>query len=85
MRFAFIAKHRSIWPVAWLCEALDVSRSGFHAWLKRTPSKRTRDDEEIGARCERASSAAPGPTARGVSGAMCWPKASLAASTGSSG
>ncbi len=31
MRFAFIARHRSIWPVAWLCEALDVSRSGFHA------------------------------------------------------
>ena len=24
MRFAFIAKHRSVWPVAWLCEALDV-------------------------------------------------------------
>ena len=23
---------------------------GFHAWLNRTPSKRTRDDEEIGAR-----------------------------------
>jgi putative transposase len=50
MRFAFIAKHRGIWPVAWLCEALDVSRSGFHAWLARTPSKRSRDDEAIGAR-----------------------------------
>jgi transposase len=35
---AFIAKHRSVWPVAWLCEALDVSRSGFHAWLGRRPS-----------------------------------------------
>jgi hypothetical protein len=23
MRFAFIAKHRSVWPVSWLCEALD--------------------------------------------------------------
>ncbi len=48
MRFAFIAKHRSIWPVAWLCEALDVSRSGFHAWLGRSPSRRSRDDEAIG-------------------------------------
>ncbi|WP_281355820.1 IS3 family transposase [Ancylobacter pratisalsi] len=48
MRFAFIAKHRGIWPVAWLCEALDVSRSGFHAWLARHPSQRTRDDEKIG-------------------------------------
>jgi putative transposase len=50
MRFAFMAKHRGIWPVAWLCEALDVSRSGFHAWLHRVPSKRTRDDETIGAK-----------------------------------
>lgn len=33
MRFALIAKHQGIWPVAWLCEALDVSRSGFHSWL----------------------------------------------------
>jgi putative transposase len=48
MRFAFIARHRGFWPVAWLCEALDVSRSGFHAWLARTPSKRSRDDEAIG-------------------------------------
>jgi putative transposase len=50
MKFAFIAKHRSIWPVAWLCAALDVSRSGFHAWLTRTPSQRSRQDEEIGAK-----------------------------------
>ncbi len=50
MRFTFIAKHRGIWPVAWLCEALDVSRSGFHAWLTRSPSQRSRDDEEIGAK-----------------------------------
>jgi putative transposase len=44
MRFAFIAKHRHIWPVAWLCDALDVSRSGFHAWLNRIPSARSRHD-----------------------------------------
>jgi putative transposase len=47
MRFAFIAKHRSIWPVAWLCEVLDVSRSGFHAWLTRSPSNRTRYDDAL--------------------------------------
>ncbi|MES0056653.1 MULTISPECIES: IS3 family transposase [unclassified Mesorhizobium] len=45
MRFAFIARHRNIWPVAWLCNALDVSRSGFHAWLNRIPSDRSRHDE----------------------------------------
>ena len=50
MRFAFIAKHRGIWPAAWMCGALGVSRSGFHAWLTRSPSQRARDDEVIGAR-----------------------------------
>jgi putative transposase len=50
MRFAFIAKHRGIWPVAWMCGALGVSRSGFHAWLSRAPSQRARDDDEIGAK-----------------------------------
>ena len=47
MKFGFIAKHRSVWPTAWLCEALGVSRSGFHAWLKRGPSTRSREDEAI--------------------------------------
>jgi putative transposase len=36
--------------VAWLCEALDVSRSGFHAWLNRTLSERAQADEEISAK-----------------------------------
>jgi putative transposase len=47
MRFAFVAKHRSIWPVAWLCKALDVSRSGFHAWLNRGPSQHSRYDAQL--------------------------------------
>jgi hypothetical protein len=53
MRFAFIAKHRSIWPVAWLCSALDVSRSGFHAWLNRSPSARSRQDEVLVTKIDR--------------------------------
>ena len=50
MKFVFIAKHRRIWPVAWLCEALGVSRSGFYSWLTRLPSPRAREDEAIGAK-----------------------------------
>jgi putative transposase len=50
VRFAFIAKHRGVWPVSWMCGALGVSRSGFHAWLTRAPSARARSDEEIGVR-----------------------------------
>jgi hypothetical protein len=47
MKFVFIAKHRNIWPLAWLCQAMGVSRSGFHAWLNRTPSARSRSDEVV--------------------------------------
>lgn len=47
--FAFVAKHRGVWPVAWMCDALGVSRSGFFAWLRRAPSARARTDEKIGA------------------------------------
>ncbi len=54
MRFAFIARHRSIWPVAWLCSALDVSRSGFHAWLNRSPSARSRDDDVLATAIDRS-------------------------------
>ena len=50
MKFAFVAKHRGIWPAAWLCEAPGVSRSGFHAWLTRSPSARSRSNQELGAK-----------------------------------
>ena len=50
MRFAFIAKHRGIWPAEWLCGALGVSRGGFYAWLTRGRSQRRRSDEELGAK-----------------------------------
>ena len=33
--------------MTWLCKALDVSRSGFHAWLNRKPTKRTLENEEL--------------------------------------
>ena len=47
MRAAFIAKHRHIWPVSWLCEVLEVSRSGFHAWLNRPTSTREINDAKL--------------------------------------
>lgn len=47
MRFAFVAKHRHIWPASWLCEVLDVSRSGFHAWLNRPSSAREIYDAKL--------------------------------------
>jgi putative transposase len=50
VKFGFIAKHRGIWPTGWLCEALGVSRGSFYAWLKRPRSRRSRTDEEFGAK-----------------------------------
>ena len=50
MKFAFIAKHRGIWPAEWLCGALGVSRGGFYAWLTRPRSQRSRSDEDVGAK-----------------------------------
>ena len=54
MRFGFIAKHRGIWPVAWLCAALGVSRSGFHAWLDRAAERAIPHDEVLGAKVRRS-------------------------------
>ena len=48
--FGFVAKHRGIWPVALICEALGVSRSGFYAWIGRHPSARERRDALLSAR-----------------------------------
>ena len=45
-----VAKHRGIWPAEWLCGALGVSRGGFYAWLRRPRSRRSRRDEELGAK-----------------------------------
>ncbi len=50
MKFSFIAKHRGIWAVDWMCGALGVSRGGFYAWLSRPRSQRSRTDEQLGAK-----------------------------------
>jgi transposase InsO family protein len=36
--FGFIADNADQWPVAWMCEALEVSVSGYHAWAGRPDS-----------------------------------------------
>ena len=44
MKFRLIAAEKAQHPVSLLCDVLGVSRSGFHAWLKRTPSQRWLSD-----------------------------------------
>jgi len=44
VKFAFIAAEKASFPVTLLCRVLKVSRSGFHAWVKREPSERAKRD-----------------------------------------
>jgi hypothetical protein len=49
LKFGFIAKHRGVWLVKLMCEALGVPRGGFYAWLARPPSERGRKDKMLSA------------------------------------
>lgn len=35
MRYAFVAKHRTVYPVSVMCQVLDVSSAGFYGYVKR--------------------------------------------------
>lgn len=53
MRYAFIFEQKKAYPITVLCRVMQVSRSGFHAFLKRQrcparqPTTLTRDAREI--------------------------------------
>jgi putative transposase len=46
-RYRFIAAEKGQHPVALLCRVLRVSRSGFYAWVGRTPPARARADAAL--------------------------------------
>jgi putative transposase len=47
MRFAFIQRHRDRWPVHVQCHVLQVSRSGYYAWVRRPPSERAQRQQKL--------------------------------------
>lgn len=47
MRYEAIRRHRTQYPIRLMCRCLKVSPSGFHAWLVRQPSGRTRDNARL--------------------------------------
>jgi putative transposase len=47
VKYAFMARHTRVWPLAWQCAALGVSRSGFYEWRTRDESPRVRHAREL--------------------------------------
>jgi putative transposase len=47
VRFAFISAEKALAPVSVLCQVLEVTRSGFYAWLRRSPSAHAVDDQKL--------------------------------------
>jgi transposase InsO family protein len=51
MKFAFVEAHRHRYPVARLCQTLDVSVSGYYCWRKRQrqlqPTRRQQANEQL--------------------------------------
>ena len=45
--FGFIAAKKAEHSIKTMCRVLGVSRSGFHAWQRRAPSARRREDERL--------------------------------------
>ena len=50
MKFQFISEHRETFRVGRMCKLLNVSRSGYHAWLKRPESRRSRQNRALEAK-----------------------------------
>ncbi|RKH56606.1 IS3 family transposase, partial [Corallococcus interemptor] len=47
MKFAFIHAQKAHFPVAFMCEQLEVSRSGYYAWVRRPESARKTKDRAL--------------------------------------
>jgi putative transposase len=47
VKFVFIAAEKAQYPVRLLCEVLDVSRSGYYAWIDRPPAPKTISDARL--------------------------------------
>lgn len=46
-RYRFMEAHREMYPISEMCRVLGVSRSGYYAWCKRSPSPRVRENGRL--------------------------------------
>lgn len=47
MRYTFIDEHRWVYQVRRMCDALEVSPSGYYAWRCRSESERSEEDRQL--------------------------------------
>ena len=50
MKYGFIARHRTVWPVRVMCRVMTVSASGYYDWAARAPSQRSQTNARLTAR-----------------------------------
>ena len=60
MKYVWIRKHRDSFPIAVMCEVLDVSTSGYYASLDRAPSPRAQRRARIDAAVRQVHAASHG-------------------------
>jgi putative transposase len=53
VKFEFIHAQKAHFPVEFMCEQLEVSRSGFYAWSQRPESAHQQEDQELAAEVEK--------------------------------
>lgn len=47
MKYAFVSSHESLFSVKRMCQVLKVTRSGYYAWGKRSPSKQEQSNQSL--------------------------------------
>jgi len=57
VKFAFMDEHLTEFPVEVSCDVLEVSRSGYYAWVSRPPSPRAQRREELASKIQAAHQA----------------------------
>jgi putative transposase len=55
-----VSDHQADYPIATMCRLLGVSSSGYHAWAKRRPSRRSQTDAALLAKIRAAHAASRG-------------------------
>ncbi|MBL0218956.1 MAG: IS3 family transposase [Myxococcales bacterium] len=58
--FGFVKAHQAVHAISTMCRVLEVSRSGYYAWLHRGPSERAKQDAKLTVEIHRSFEASRG-------------------------